>query len=362
MKRNAILIGLTLMLGFTVSSCTDNEETNPINKLQQEELKAKTEVLSTAVETISNSQGFEIITLKGKTKEGEAEDQNGIKITLDDVKGEYVYQKESKSVGNGHFSDFKKVKDTTLFIMKMPKEIIHKPWEVRRTKTEGDEEMKNNFMVTTKKYLYERVTTPSSFMYNLESDIKSDSIDVGTLAINWAMKGEMDINYDAQFKFPEEFLIGADLDLSENNVAYEYFLMHGDKTLYKEKCTIDSDSSNFTYSLNIGNIEIKLENGKYIILRDDKEEKDVKIEVVAPDNGKTKVSRRLMGVAMFFASNFDLKITFANGDVIILSELVGKETLVKMNKLFDSMYDMYFVKNIVDRVAMQVYFMNKTEQ
>ncbi|PID89271.1 MAG: hypothetical protein CSB01_02885, partial [Bacteroidia bacterium] len=68
---------------------------------------------------------------------------------------------------------------------------------------------------------------------------------------------------------------------------------------------------------------------------------------------------RFRGAVLLFSSGLDLKITFANEDVIVLSELIGEETLAKMKQLFESMYDMRFVNNIVDRVAKQVYFMSK---
>ncbi len=365
MKRNTILIGLTLMLGLIISSCADNDEVNPINKKTKEELRAEVVNLSTAVEAISNSKGFDIITSKLKTRAStEDRPQNilSMKITLDDIKGEYVYQKDASRMKRGGFSDFKKVKDTSLFIMKLPKEIIHKPWRSRGAKTENKEPV-NNFMVTTKKYHSEYVINSFNFNYELESDIRVDSVDIGTLAVDWEIN-QKGINYNAQFKFPEDYLIGADLDLSKENAKYEYFLMKDDKALYKEKCAITplKDSLAFTYGLIVGNIEIKLVDEKYVILRDGKEDKDAKVEIIISENKeKIKADVRFMGAAMLFSSGLDLKITFANKDVVMLSELIGEGTLAKMKQLFESMYDMRFVKNIVDRVAKQVYFMNKYE-
>lgn len=360
MKRNTITIGLFFILGLAMWNCTDADLDNATDKTTQKELNAQAKNLSIAVKQISQSKGFEIITLKGKTKTAKTDDGTTLKIAIDNVKGEYAFQKQSRKLGNGLFSDFKKTKDTSLFIIKMPKDIIHKPWSVRENKT--TEEIENNFEVITKKYLYEITGTPMKLNYNLESSFKLDNTNAGSLIINWAMEDKMNAVYDSQYKFDEEYMVGTNLKFGQTTVC-EYYLNQGDKTLYKEKCKFslhsNTDDDNFEYNLSIQNIEIKFSGDKYVIFRDGKEEKDANIEVIMNMNGDDKNTRDSRNESiMLCMSSLDLKITFSDKTEIILSELIGKDTLSKMKEIFDSMYDMYFVKHIIDRVATQVYYMN----
>ena len=107
--------------------------------------------------------------------------------------------------------------------------------------------------------------------------------------------------------------------------------------------------------MTIENIEIVKDSDSedYQVYRDGALEEGAVVEVVT-ETGETDEA------VVFCRKGLDLKITFADETTVVLSELLGEGTLDKMDEIFSSMYDMNFVKHLVDKVAREVYYTNQT--
>lgn len=360
MKRNMIAVGMLLFFSAVLWCCSDNSNDNPEKDLSLEQsLDAKAVTLSDAVEEITASKGYQIITMKETTKTGDDEGRFSASITLDDIKGDYAYNPSLNTMFSetkfGMQRLFEKTKDTSLFILRLPKEKADRPWKLYMNE-DGDDTLVNDFKITTSEYNYS-YSSGFKFDYLLNTAIESEGVPAGELFVDWSISDDLKFNYESKYSFTEDYSIGVDFQFGDT-IAYQYNLKKAEDVLYKEKIEITkeegSNQRTFEYSLAIGNIEIVKNSGSedYKVYRDGTLEEGAVIEVINK-NGEPEQADHV-----FCRKGLDLQITFADESVVILSELIGEETLSKLNEIFSSMYDMYFVKHLVDKVAHEVYYTN----
>lgn len=361
MKRRIVGVGMLLLFAAVLWSCSDSSDNNPEQDLSLERsLEVKAQSLSEAVIDISKSKGYEIITMddSATTKtEGEENDDSrfSMSITLEDIQGLYDY---TPPVNNEtwHQRVFEKTKDTTLFILRLPKEKATNPGKLYMDE-EGDSELVNDFIITTTEYNY-NYEGGFQFDYLLNSELEVEGEAAGALYVEWSISENLNFDYTSKYSFTDDYSVGVEFELGDT-ISYEYYLKNGEDVLFKEKVEIvkseDWNTREFEYSLTIGNIEIvkNSENEDYQVYRDGVLEEGAVIEVIA-ENGESEEA-----AVVFCRKGFDLKITFADGTSVVLSELLGEDTLNKMKEIFSSMYDMNFVKHLVDKVAREVYYTNQ---
>jgi len=368
MKRNIVGVGMLLLFAAVLWSCSDSSDNNPEQDLSLEQsLVAKTNTLSGAVTDISNSNGFDIITMddSSSTKSGEEGEENddprfSLSITLDDIKGLYDYtpsvNEETSETKFGHQKVFEKTKDTTLFILRLPKEKATNPWALYSNE-EGDAELTNDFVITTTEYNY-AYAGGFKFDYLLNSEIAVEGEPAGALYVDWSISENLHFDYMSKYSFTDNYSVGVEFQFGDM-ISYQYHLDEGEDVLFKEKVEIvkveGSDSKELEYTLAIGNIEIvkNSQSEGYQVYRDGVLEEGAVVEVVT-ETGETDEA-----AVVFCRKGLDLKITFADESTVVLSELLGEGTLDKMNEIFSSMYDMNFVKHLVDKVAREVYYTNQ---
>ena len=363
MKRNIVAVGMLLLFSAVLWSCSESSDSNPEQDLSLEQsLDAKAQNLGDAVNTISNSKGFEIITLNESTKNGESEgddDRFSASITLDDIKGLYDYSptinNEATETKFGFQRVFEKTKDTTLFILRLPKEKADRPWKLYLDE-EGDSELVNDFVITTTDYLYS-YSSGFQFEYLLDSEIEVEGEDAGELFVEWSISENLNFEYEAEFSFPDGYSVGVEFEFGDT-IAYEYDLKSGEDVLYKEEIEItrsgETHKKELEYSLTIGNIELVKNSSTDTIqvYRDGVLEEGAIVEVI--DESGESVDTDVA----FCRKGRDLKITFTDGTEVILSELLGEDTLDKLDEIYSAMYDMYFVKKLVDKVAREIHYTN----
>lgn len=358
--KKCIFSLLTLFL-FTaiLSSCSESSDNNledDLTLVQLMEVKANT--LTDAVVDISKSKGFEIITVEdGATvKNGEGGDNKfEMSIKLDDINGIYDYTKgmtgEQSTLKYAYKRYFNKVDDSDNFVLRLPKEKAMRPWKLYE---DEETEYVNDFVITTTEYNYS-YSGGLSFDYTLNSEIEVEEEEVGELYVDWTLAGEIPLDYESKFTFADGYSVGVEFMIGEA-ISYEFNLKKDDDILFQEEVEFsaseESEEGELEYSVTIGNIKIVLssESETYMVYRDNELQEGATIEIVKHKNNGE-------GVA-FCRKGRDIKITFADGDSIELSEFITDDTLELMDKIFSSMYDMKFVKHIVDKIAQEVYFTN----
>ncbi len=362
MKKSIFSFGTLLLFSAMLWSCSDSSDNNLEDDLTLVQLmEVKANVLSDAVTDISKSKGFEIITVEGEDptlKNGEDSDSRfTMDITLEDIKGVYDYKKgirqKSTSIKTWAPNRFIKVGESDYFVLRLPKEKAMKPWKLY---TKDDVELKNDFVITTTEYKY-KYSGGLQFDYLLNSEIEVEDEKVGELFVDWTLAGEIPLDYKSKFTFVDDYSVGVEFKLGDK-ISYEFSLKKGDDILFKEEVEVsgseETEDGELEYSVTIGSIKIVLnsESESYMIYRNGVLQEGAIIEVV-------KRNQKLGDASIAFCrKGRDIKITFVDGEVIELSEFITDDTLELMDKLFSSMYDMKFVKHIVDKVAAKVYFAN----
>jgi hypothetical protein len=366
MKRNIVAVGMLLLFSAVLWSCSDSDSPKTSDETAKEALTTKTQDLKTAVEDITESKGFEIITMSDNTKTDDGGDDTrfSASITLEDIKGLYEYNVGTDEATEAKFgfmqNVFTKTKDTTLFILQLPKEKAYEPWKLYMQE-DGDDALVNDFKITTTEYNYSfSMDQGFDFDYSLEADIEVEDVEAGGLDVEWSIESNLNFQYSAEYDFTDDYEVGVEFEFGEE-IGYEYYLEKADEVLFKERIEVEmeegSEEKTYIYSLMIGNIEIKKKSDseEYEVYKDGELDADAVVEHI--QNTEDDEDRNLV----FCRKGLDIKITFADGTEVILSELLGEDTLNKMSEIFESMYDMYFVKHLVDKVAHQVYQENQAQ-
>jgi hypothetical protein len=367
MKRNIVAVGVLLFFSAVLFSCSESSDNNPEKGLSlQESLKEKTASLSTAVNEITSSKGFEIVTMnEPATKtgvEGGDDTRFSASITLEDVKGVYEYSPAipvaaATETKMGFMSNmFAKTGDSENFIIKLPKEKAGNPWNLYMQE-DGDSALLNDFVITTSEYNYSFSAGEGfNFDYLLNSAIEVEGVPAGELYVDWSIGGNMNFDYKSKFSFTDDYSVGIEFSHGDT-VSYAYNLKNGEDVLFKEemKFTKVDGERTYEYKLAIGIIEIvkNSTSDSYMVYRDGVLEEGAVIEVINNSGESTEAN------VVFCRKGRDLKITFADESVVVLSELLGEDTLDKMTEIFSSMYDMYFVNHVVNKVAHEAYYMNQ---
>jgi hypothetical protein len=265
------------------------------------------------------------------------------------VKG--ISQK-STSVKTWAPNRFAKVDESDYFVLRMPKEKAMKPWKLFK---ESDEEIVNDYVITTTEYNYS-YSGGLSFDYTLNSEIEVEEEEVGELYVDMSLAGEIPMDYESKFTFADGYSVGVEFMIGEA-ISYEFSLKKGDDILFQEEVEVSGSEEDveLEYSIEIGNIKIVLnsETESYKIYRDGELQEGAIIEIVKRHNNSNGE-----GIA-FCRKGLDVKITFADETIIELSEFITDDTIELMDKLFGSMYEMKFVKHIVDKIAVKIYFANQ---
>ena len=375
MKRNIVAVGMLLAFSATLWSCSDSDDKTPLqNQTLEQSFTSETQTLAQAVEEITTSQGFALITMEETTKEGAEDDSDdrfsvNHAITLEDIKGVYDYilpVQEEATATKVWFSGnvFEKVGDSEFFVINLPQEKATRPWKLY-VEEDGDTELDNDFNVTASAYNMSTVMNNEGyeFDYLLDADITIEEVAAGEIFVDWnmSMSGEsMGWEYASEFGFPNGYSVGHMFEFGDTT-RFAYNLKKDDEILYMEEVEYvrgnGETEAEYEYALTIGNIKIvrSSTSDEYMVYRDDVLEEGAVIAVIEEDdttNGEDQSEDA------FCRRGFDIKITFADETEVILSELVGEETLEQLDDIFSSMHDMYFVNRLVDRAAREAYQIN----
>lgn len=385
MKRNIVAVGMLLAFSAALWSCSSSDDKTPgQDQTLEQNLTTETQSLATAVDEISTSEGYKLITLSESTKEG-TEDGSDDRfsftrtITLEDIKGVYNYiLPTSESEGSstkmwGTEFAFEKAEESEFFVINLPQEKAKKPWMLYQ-EMEGESEMDNDFNITASQYNSSTVMNNEGFEFDylLDADITIEEEAAGSIFVDWtmSMSAGMSWDYESEFGFPNGYSVGHEFEFGEE-IEFAYNLKKDDEVLFMEEVSFTpangEENAEYEYALTIGNIKIVKNSSseEYMVYRNGELEEDAVVTVLHNEDTTTGEGEEDESDHAFCRGGLDIKITFTNEDgtqeEVILSELIGEETLEQLDEIFSSMHDMYFVNKLVDRVAKEAYDINMGE-
>ncbi|NOU62062.1 hypothetical protein [Marinifilum caeruleilacunae] len=378
MKRNIVAVGMLLAFSAALWSCSSSDDKTPEqDQTLEQNLTTETQSLAAAVDEITSSEGYGLITMSESTKEGDGEETDerfsyDHSITLEDIKGVYDYilpvtEEATETKGWYWNSAFERVDDSDFFEINLPQEKATRPWKLY-VEEDGDEELDNDFNVTASQYNMSTVMSNEGyeFDYLLDADITIEEVEAGEIFVDWnmSMSTEMSFEYVSEFGFANGYSVGHEYMFGES-FDFAYNLKKDDEVLFMEEVEYtpgnEETDAEYEYALTIGNIKIvkNSSSDEYMVYRDDILEEGAIITLIEDDTkeGDDEGNEDESDNA-FCRGGFDIKITFTDGTEVILSELIGEETLEQLDEIFSSMHDMYFVNKLVDKVAREAYQMN----
>lgn len=378
MKNRILLSAIVALATVGMWSCTQNSDGGGVNNVANQSLKEaihnSAEQVSTAMNDISSSDGYKVITsgnnnLKSANASASGDEMFSDSISLQDVAGVYEYQDSVVSkmpwggFGSYLYNHFKMTADSSLFIIKLPEKLaIHHPDYCFYKSKQDTDTLTNNFVITTSKYKY-KYAYPGGLSYSLGSDIAVSDTAVGNLDIEWDMGGmyRQPYNYASTFTFASGYAVSVKVERNDTTKLYDYNLSDGDQTLYDEmvKWTKNSGSYMKTHSLTIGDVKI-------VHMRSDGSDSlevykggdlQQNATVTVVDNNSS-ANDSDAEYTTFCHKYRDYKITFDDSTSVLLSDLIGpaRDT---MNQLFSSMHEMKFATHLVNYIAWNVYYRDK---
>ncbi len=351
----------SVLLGIILWSCNKKEDSTTNSVSLKTSINSGVQSLTTAMNAISASPGFQVFTgaNEASTKSAEISSSDSLtnSILLADIAGKYDYKANTVKIGHRSIMRFfTKTGDSQQLIVSLPEEKV-KAYRTLLRYAPGDSLLKNNYVVTVSDYQF-KFNFWGSVDYRLASSVKISDVDAGSLQIQAKNSMNNGYKYSSEFAFPEGYIAKCQYASGDTAIS-SYSILQGSKTLYEEKRTAIKSSDvtkhrERSYSLLIGNvlIERKIGIGQQASLDSAKVYVDgvlqlkSKVEIVDVSTDITDQS--------VTSQKRDLKITFDDGTSSTLSELAGK-VINDISSLFASMKQVNFASRIVDWIAWDIY-------
>lgn len=361
MKKNIMVIAI--VIGLICSQCSLFDKADQPVSLK-ESLEVNAVKINRAIDEISATPAFQLITATDLTEKSEAVSYED-SIRLDLIAGIYEYQPDTMHICrfNHGYKLFKKTGDSDSLIVKLPRKMVFHPAHLHNyDKIYVVPE--NNFTIAASDYHY-YFTLWNGYDYKLKASLKDTTADIGTLGI--LASGEMFGNQScsSEFAFPEGYNMTSGFETGDTTTM-EFALRDETELLLGETIVfIKADVENgedeecekvnfeWQYTLSIGNIDIKRSTGidSIQVFLDGVLQKKA-AEIVDDKTGDyTNHS---------VCSHRDILLTFDDGTTAKLSDLIGP-ALTQLRELVDSLRSMRFAQRIVDYVAFNIYYSKQWE-
>lgn len=354
MKRNTIIISAALVTGMLLWNCTDREGSGSGTTLE-ESLNRSSEKLDNAIGEIAATPGYRVLSLgeNGSLKSTAADSVEYLdSITLGEINGVYEYQNPDTLMycHNCFYNLFKKTGESDLLIVSLPESKVFHPYMLHY-KMQSDTTLVNNFTITASDYHY-YFARGLVYDYKLLAGFELDNTNIGNLDLASTSTSFNDFTYHSAFAFNDDYSIRLD-QIAGDTSTYSFALLNGTETLLSESVnTIKTGTSKHherSYQLIIGNVEIlkTSESDSIQIFLNGVLQQNAMVEFIdiSKDNGEGRaICRR----------NRDIQITFDDGSVTMLSELIGP-SLETLSNLAGSLQNMYFASYVVDYIAWNIY-------
>jgi hypothetical protein len=347
MKRNIAIIGIVFsIIGM---SCSKIETPQPQQGLKLS-IQQNTAAINTAISTISATKGYQILSLGTNAA---AKDLAAVtykdSITLALVAGIYDYQMDSIRLYHNFaypFRLFKKTAPSDMMIVNLPQKLIFHPGYLHSF-VKQDSVLKNDFTITASDYhLY--YNHWNNLDYKLMAGLKLDSVDLGSFNISAVSSSYNNQSNSSQYTFTDGYSISTAWQTGDTSKLSFALLQNNDPLLKETTLFVGTGfhRREKQYDLMIGNVEIRRGFGIDSI--------QVFQDGVLQKTAGAKITDSADSTGTI-CGNRDILLTFDDGTTAKLSDLLGSP-LTQLKTLISSLHDMYFAENIVDYIAVNIYY------
>ncbi|MCU0460350.1 MAG: hypothetical protein MUE37_14845 [Bacteroidales bacterium] len=342
MKKN--LLPLSLLAGLLLWQCSGTETDTSVRKSLDEGINR----ISKAVNIISRTKGYELMTLTDMTKSGDGYSDS---ISLGMISGVFDFMPDTFVYR--HFSmpfwKFSRTADSDKLVMNMPYKLVSRPRYLFNPDPE-EGETENDFTITSSDYHY-YYSFLRRFDYLLNAGLALEGEDIGKLEVASAGESFSGRSYSSKYSFTDDYSFEVAFTRGDTSVS-SMALLEGDELLMgEENHFIHSGFRTFErkYILTIGDVQIVRSTGVdsievYLagVLQNS-------AAAVITDEDETEGS---------VCRHRDIELTFNDGTTARLSELMGP-SLEILKSLAGPMREMYFARRIVDHLAMTIYYQKR---
>jgi hypothetical protein len=345
MKRNILVIGILVVLVGWSCSKSDNQ---PLGLKQS--IEKSTSDINNALTKISQTKGYEILSINANpTARVVSQVTFKDSITLGLVAGIYNYQPDTILMHH-HFAFpyrlFKKTGTSDKMIVNLPQRLIFHP-NYLHSFTKPDSVRKNDFTITASNYHF-YYNSWNSLDYKLTAGLSLNSTDLGSFDISAASNSYKNHSNSSEYTFTGGYSILTSWQTGDTS-KLSFALLKDNNPLLVETTSYADESfhkSEKQYDLKIGSVEIKRGFGIdsiQVFLNGTLQKKaGAKITDGAESTG-TICNKR------------DILLTFDDGTTAKLSSLIGP-ALTQLKTLVSSLHDMYFAENVIDYIALNIYY------
>jgi hypothetical protein len=348
MKRNILVIGI--VFGLFGWSCSKVD-----TKTQQQGLKQSIEQGTTAINAaigkITETKGYQILSLGSNSTAKELAQATSFKdsITLGLIAGIYDYQPDTMIMSHNFaypFRLFKKTGTSDKMIVNLPQKLIFNPRYLHSILS-SDSVLKNDFTISASDYhLY--YNSWSNLDYKLTAGLTLNSVDLGSFDISSVSNSYKDQINSSQYTFTDGYSISTSWQAGDTSKSSFALLQNNNPLLLESTLFVGNGfhKSEKQYDLTIGNVEIKRGFGidSIQVYQNGVLQKKAGAKITdSADSTGTICNKR------------DILLTFDDGTTAKLSTLISP-ALTQLKALVSSLHDMYFAENIVDYIAMNIYF------
>ena len=334
---------ITIIVSLIAFSCTKNDKAPRDLKSSLEKSVAD---INNAISVISTTSGYEMLTAGEGTLKSETSFMDS--IALDMVAGVYDFKPDPFHYRNFFipYRLFKRTDESEHMIVNMPEKLVFRPRYLRNLNP-PDSLLRNNFTIDASDYHY-FYTWFSKFDYLLSASFLLDSVDVGTLDVVSSGSQETGRSYSSTYPFAEGYSINTSFMSGDSSVS-SFALSGDDGDLLRETVIRVRKDHHFRerlYILTLGNVEIRRGTGIDSI--------QVYLDGVLQQTAGAKIYDST-GEEGSICHHRDILLTFDDGTTENLSDLIQPARDI-LRTLVDSMHSMRFASNVVDYIAIGIYY------
>jgi hypothetical protein len=349
MKRNVLIIGIVFgLLGW---SCSKVETPQSQRLGLKQSIEKSTADINTAISNISQTKGYQLLSLSVDPSARIVAPATSFKdsITLGLIAGIYDYQPDTIIMHhnfNYPFRLFKKTGTSDKMIVNLPQKLIFHP-RYLHSFVKSDSVLKNDFTISASDYhLY--YNSWNNLDYKLTAGLTINSVDLGSFDISSVSTSYNDQSNSSKYTFTDGYSISTAWQTGDTSKISFALLKDNNPLLLETTLYVGNGfhKREKQYDLTIGNVEIKRGFGidSIQVFQNGVLQKTAGAKITdSADSTGTICNKR------------DILLTFDDGTTTNLSTLIGP-ALTQLKTIISSLHDMYFAENIVDYIAINIYY------
>ncbi|MGC1389578.1 MAG: hypothetical protein WA816_00925 [Bacteroidales bacterium] len=350
MKRNIVIIGFVVgIIGWSCSKM-DNQ-TQTLSQGLKQSVEQNAAAINTAVGKISSTKGYQVLSLGAAPAAKDVVATTSFKdsITLGLVAGIYDYQPDTILLHRNIFYPFRLFKKTgtsNQMIVNLPQKLIFGP-RYLHSFVKPDSVLANDFTITASDYHF-YYNSRNNLDYKLTAGLTLSSVDLGSFDLSETSNSRNDQTNSSQYTFPGGYTISTSWQTGDTAKS-TFALLKDNNALLKETTVFIGTGfhkKERQYDLTIGNVDIKRGSGIDSI--------QVYLNGVLQKTAGAKITDN-SDTTGTICNKRDILLTFDDGTTEKLSTLIDP-AITQLKTLFTSLHDMYFAENIVDYIAINIYY------